>query len=525
MAVIRGKRRYLGIDWPGKTKINALARRASGLFVWASIACNFIDAHDPPKRLDIVLQGNTTSTAEVALDTLYQKALEWAGSWDDEDFVADFRAIFGVILFLRNPLTRAAVDSLLASPNGRPSGQTIEQLSCVVSSSPTIRLIHPSLADFFTDRVRCGRDIWFFTTASQERTLAILCLRRLQKVLRCNMSQLPFFADKDDETISQDVTYACLFWIDHICMIKDDFLSIGTLLKIFIDEHILHWFEAMSLMNKFSVAITLLDQLSDWIQNHHLPSRQSLTELVRYWWRFAREYETCIQECPTQVYSEELLREFQIIEVQEPLVSRSPTQNIYNLPSLSQSSLDISSSRHFPNIPTSQPTSPYLSDLPSSASVPGSPGFTRHSWRVSRSSLDLRSRPGSSASGSPSRGLSSRRDSFSSSHASLPAPVYQSANSILRRESPDLAGFTRRSSLLDITQGAEHHGPAQAPLTDARETVRCLIHMCTQSLCSFDLCRVMRECRRTSYSYKAFGQIRSWCRRFLALRQTSSSRV
>src|SRR5882762_6642231 len=72
MNIIQKKKKHLGIDWPGARNINALARHASGLFIWASIACNFIDAHDPQKRLDIVLQGDITSTTEVALDDLYR---------------------------------------------------------------------------------------------------------------------------------------------------------------------------------------------------------------------------------------------------------------------------------------------------------------------------------------------------------------------------------------------------------------------------------------------------------------------
>jgi hypothetical protein len=64
---IRRNDRYLGNGWPSQRAIDALVRHASGLFVWASIACNFIDAHDPQKRLNTIIQKRTASTAEVAL--------------------------------------------------------------------------------------------------------------------------------------------------------------------------------------------------------------------------------------------------------------------------------------------------------------------------------------------------------------------------------------------------------------------------------------------------------------------------
>ena len=447
MDLIQRKKRYLGKDWPGKKAMYALARRAAGLFVWASIACSFIDAHDPRKRLDVVLQGDTTSTAGIALDALYRTALEFSGPWEDEDFITDFRAIIGMIIVLRNPLTSVAIDNLLVNPDGRPSAPTIEQLSCVVSSNPAVRLIHPSLADFFTSQTRCGRDIWFFTPAFQERNLAILCLRRLEEVLRYDMSQLTLLVNKDNETIPQDVTYACVFWVDHICMIKDDVLPIDRLLKTFIDNHILHWFEAMSLLKKFNLAITLLDQLSDWIQNHHSTNRKSLTELVRYWWRFAREYETYIQERPMQVYYEELLQEFKIIEVQEPLISKSPNQSIFNLPSLSQSSLDISSPYHLTDTRTSQSASPYLPEPPP-ISDPASSDFTKYSWRLSRSSLNLSSLPHSDGLVLSPENPSSSQDSFSSSIPSRPASPgdTHTTGAIPHCESADLTNVMQFSS-------------------------------------------------------------------------------
>lgn len=157
--IIWTKNKYLGVGWPGGKKLDALASRACGLFVWASIVCNFIDAHDPGKRLDVILQGNKASTAEAALNNLYRTALDRSGLWDDKDFIANFRAIIGLLLFLRNPLTSIAIDNLLASRNGRPSAQTMKRLSCLVSSNLTVRFIHPSVADFLMDRLRCGRDI------------------------------------------------------------------------------------------------------------------------------------------------------------------------------------------------------------------------------------------------------------------------------------------------------------------------------------------------------------------------------
>ncbi|KIM80583.1 hypothetical protein PILCRDRAFT_526836 [Piloderma croceum F 1598] len=410
MKSIRMKNRVLGIEWPGEKNIYTLTRRACGLFVWASIVCNFIDTHDPRKRLEIILQGNQAPRAEAALDSLYRTALEVLGVWDDEDFVTDFRAIVGIMLVLRNPLTTVAIDNLVANSDRQPSAQTIEKLSCVVSMNPRLRFIHPSVADFLTDRLRGGCEIWFFTSAFYERNLAILCLRHLNEVLHCDMSQWAPLVDREDDAIPKDVSYACVFWVDHICVVEDDLRLIEELLETFIDQHILRWLEAMSLLRRLSLTITLLGRLLNWIRTSHhcLSNTESLHNRVFRWKQFCEEYETYIQDFPMQVYSEELHREFPFTQVQEPLISRPPAPSIFNLPLFPQPTPDVSSRRDSLGSFTSQPESPYHSDSCNSTpsvSRSATPDFTRFGRRLSRSSLDLpshRSSSGSSVSRPPS---------------------------------------------------------------------------------------------------------------------------
>jgi NACHT domain len=161
MTLIRDKRRHLplGRDWPGDEVLQQLVHRASGLFVWASTATKFIDGHDPRRRLVVVLGGDVASDAETALDALYRTALDSVSFWDDEDFVVDFRAILGIILLAREPLSSAGIDALLGLPEGRPCMNTISSLGCLLQQRPTVRVLHPSFADFLTTKQRCGRDI------------------------------------------------------------------------------------------------------------------------------------------------------------------------------------------------------------------------------------------------------------------------------------------------------------------------------------------------------------------------------
>ena len=397
------KYRYLGAAWPGEKTIHALTRRARGLFVWAAIVCNFIDAHDPRKRLDIILIGNQASTAEAELDFLYRTALEVIGLWGDEDFVTDFRAIIGIMLVLRNPLTTVAIDNLLADPHGRPSAKTLEKLSCIVSTSPTVRFIHPSVADFLMDRLRCGRETWFFIPAFYHRSMAILCLQRLHQILHRDMSQLPVLVKREDDTIPKDVAYACIFWVDHVCLAENDLRPIETLLETLINHHILHWIEAMSLLQRSSLITILLRRLLSWIRSRrcrrHLSNRRTLYVHILHWCRFYEEYETRIRDSPMQVYSEELHQEFPLTQVQEPLISRPPAPSIFDL-SIAPQSTGFLSPEASPQSFLWQPECPSLSDYESTPSVSRSatPDYTRFGRPLSRSSLDLPSHRSSSSS-------------------------------------------------------------------------------------------------------------------------------
>jgi len=253
-------------EWPGKEAIGRLSARASGLFVWASTASDFIDRHDPVKRLEILLQEDAASGAEAALDALYRTALESVGKWDDPDFVEDFRSILGIVLVARNPLSDSDIDSLFGTDKYRPSLHTISRLACVLAQTPTVRILHPSFADFLMDQARCGRDVWYIDRNFHNHSMAIKCLERLDALLKHNICGLTVDPGDAHGSLSADLGYACMFWIEHVCLIKEDAAAVGERLSDFLHRHLLHWLEAMSILKKSRAAIRLLDSLLGWVK-------------------------------------------------------------------------------------------------------------------------------------------------------------------------------------------------------------------------------------------------------------------
>jgi hypothetical protein len=265
---IRTTRKYLelGDEWSGNDIIGKLSNRASGLFVWAFTASEFIDAHDPGNRLKILLkEEDASSGAELALDALYRTALESAGMWDDVDFVDDFHSVLGIILVAQTPLSHSAIDGLLGKDKHRPSMHTISLLACVLGQGPTVRVLHPSFTDFLMSRERCGSNTWYIDGELNNLRIAIQCLERLDETLKKNICNLTLVVCDTYGSLPEDLSYACLFWIEHICTISDDDLIV-THLDRFLHRHLLHWLEAMSILRRSRDTITLLDSLLGWVK-------------------------------------------------------------------------------------------------------------------------------------------------------------------------------------------------------------------------------------------------------------------
>jgi hypothetical protein len=269
LSYILADNRYLGLasDWPGEERTRLLAKHACGLFVWASTATAFIeDGHDPDERLDTVLGAQEASASKSALDELYLTALKSVWKWEDISFQSDFLSIFGTIIAAKNPLTHSVIDWLLCSR--RPSLHTISRFGCVLrwTSTDPVRILHPSFADFITNRTRCGDGPWFIDLSLHHRRLAVLCLDRLEKTLRHGLCASSFSWSQINNTIVQDALYATASWIYHVCLIVDDTATLAVRVDGFLHQHLLHWLEAMSLLRISRDAISLLNSLQKWAQ-------------------------------------------------------------------------------------------------------------------------------------------------------------------------------------------------------------------------------------------------------------------
>ena len=267
---IRIRDRYLGDHWPGDDKISSLAKGACGLFIWASTACLYIESgYAPSRRLSKLVDqqpdGNS-SEPFAQLDTLYKTGLQSAGLWNDQSFCSDCCNILGVILCARVPLSCSVIDALLALPRETPSWKSVSRLRCVlhVSKTEQIRILHPSFHDYLSER--CRDQPWSINLEHYNKELALRCINLLDKELReniCNMT-LPYLRRRN--TLPEATSYACKSWMEHTCLVSDVTDDIINQTYTFLERHLLHWMEAMAILNAHDHTIQSIDNLTKWLQ-------------------------------------------------------------------------------------------------------------------------------------------------------------------------------------------------------------------------------------------------------------------
>jgi hypothetical protein len=197
--------------------ISKLSRRASGLFIWASVAVAYIlRSPHKIKQLQRVLDTNIATSALKTLDNLYKTALNSvADDISDEDIQNDACRILGAIMVVSRqnspcpPLTMPILTSLLAHLNVTHVEGFINKLRSIMITSDNnisgLQLMHKSLDDFLTDESRCGK-AWYIFLQNEYTNIAIACLSEIYAWLVNLDSSAP------PKSFYRDTLIAFAFW-------------------------------------------------------------------------------------------------------------------------------------------------------------------------------------------------------------------------------------------------------------------------------------------------------------------------
>jgi hypothetical protein len=222
-------------DWPGKAKINLLVQKAAGLFIYAATICRFIqqkhdwsprtllgffapDEHDDRTRPGTRRSPPGSPTAE--LDAVYMTVLEQSTTGNEvenDGSLSYFQMVMGALVLLFEPFSTTALANLL----GEREHDILAMLYSLRSvlhvpenRDEPVRLLHSSFRDFITSKKRCPEGKYQLDHPTVHRLIAVKA------------------------------------------QIRDDDLG-----HQFLNEHFLHWLEALILMGRFADGIKALFHL------------------------------------------------------------------------------------------------------------------------------------------------------------------------------------------------------------------------------------------------------------------------
>jgi hypothetical protein len=271
------KQRRLASGWPATQQILALVELAVPLFIYAATVCRYVGTKggDPEEYLNKVLQYPKAAFSQ--LDRTYLPVLDHLLSEqeerDKEDWLHVFRGLVGSIVILESPLSVGPLARLLQVPQKHVE-RRLDALHSVLSipngEHVPVRLLHLSFREFLVDPQKQGKSPFWVDEKSTHNKLLSCCLELMsgQSGLRQDMCSVVgpgvLRSEIDDGTVANslpaELQYACRYWTSHLIQSQHDIID-GDTTHIFLQKHLLHWLEAMSLMRESSRCVHLLDSL------------------------------------------------------------------------------------------------------------------------------------------------------------------------------------------------------------------------------------------------------------------------
>jgi hypothetical protein len=266
--------------WPDGDAISKLVDHTRGFFKWAAIAVDDIQASlGKENQLKTIIEDGTATTLE-DFDQYLNEIINMVLPSEA------FRATMGTIVLSMQPLTMGDLGHFLQNRFPSSSGVSLEatcdKLLPIISiegENKAIKVRHKAYKDYLTDSKRCAYSGFLIDRSKAHRKMALSCLKIMQQELKFNICGLKSsyhmntdVEDKDaliEKCIPSFLAYACQHWADHLRGIasteKRD-TEIVNLLRNFLNIHLLHWLEVLSLLLKSNIASKSLCEAAEWLE-------------------------------------------------------------------------------------------------------------------------------------------------------------------------------------------------------------------------------------------------------------------
>ncbi|RKL13866.1 hypothetical protein BFJ70_g15820 [Fusarium oxysporum] len=281
-----GDERKLPPDWPGIPTVQSLAQMAVPLFIFAATVCRFIGDYrrrNPRARLKTVLDHGSRSHGSQLEQTyapILRSQISDLPKQEREEVIRDFKVIVGSIVTLASPLSVIALSRLIdVLPD--TVDERLDALHSVLSipleRTMPVRLLHLSFRDYLVDPENKERIEFWVDQKLLHRMLAKHCLRIMRRKcngLRKNICGLSFpgmyrsevDAQLLEEHIPPELQYACMYWVHH--QTKAD-LEPNDMDDVcdFLETHLLHWLEVLSLVGRLAESVGLIEELQSIVDD------------------------------------------------------------------------------------------------------------------------------------------------------------------------------------------------------------------------------------------------------------------
>ena len=269
--------------WPCDDEIIALAKKSSGLFVFASTLARFVESehHEPDKRLQLVLSkgSGTTHEGRAGIDLLYSQVLLHAFlDVHEPEVFADLRRILGAIVLAFNPLSRRELSMILGISMTQISTALRHLHSVILIPSEEfkeIRVFHKSFPDFLQDDGRCTDPRFCIKPSNHHSDIVLGCLELVKGLERNPCSLPPFTMNQDilnptqllENKLGGAVRYACKYWARHLELspTSDNYVCQVAVPVTKMLRYAPPWIEVMSLENNLAGVIHSMRSLLDWL--------------------------------------------------------------------------------------------------------------------------------------------------------------------------------------------------------------------------------------------------------------------
>ncbi|KAF3150519.1 hypothetical protein TWF594_009164 [Orbilia oligospora] len=304
-------------QWPGQENTRQLAKMAVPLFIFAATVCRFVADSDPEGQIEIVMgyqsDWHVSKLEKTYLPILHRLA---KNAFSREVLAMEFKEIVGTIINLASPLSVHSLSKILAMSE-RKIHARLKELHSVLdipkqaNTDTPVRMFHLSFRDFLSGQVLC-KDSNFgdFWIDEKEAHAAIYkgCIELMSgtgglKRNICNVKSpgtLRSDIDKGllENCLPSELRYACCYWVHHLRQSQNKINDSSQVYK-FLQKHILHWLEAVSLSGEMTKIVPIVDALSSAVDDE---AGKDLLALVQDIKRFARQNQRIIDIAPMQTY-------------------------------------------------------------------------------------------------------------------------------------------------------------------------------------------------------------------------------